>query len=125
MKDRHKYRVWHKPTQQMYDVFSFCEELVKVKTEQETIKLSMSDCELMQCTGVEDDGLQTVYEGDIVADYPKKHFGVVRWRLGSFYIIPAPFSLCLGNTLFEAKNSIPFQVVGNVYQNPELLEDKQ
>ena len=138
-KGRHKYRVWHKPTKQMFDVVSFCERLVKVEIKQESLKSPMSECELMQCTGMRDKNNQLAYEGDIIYCEDLKMHLIISWAEDDLQykcLVPnADYTnlLCVPPSLariFCCENHYPKKentcvIVGNIYQNPELLEDNK
>lgn len=70
----------------------------------------------LQFTGLKDKNGKEIYEGDIVVsptytEKPKK----VKWLSA---IAITPFNKCMEGDVFD------FEVIGNIYENPELLEDK-
>jgi len=74
---------------------------------------------LMQYTGYEDKNGKEIYEGNIVEYYDTLY--EVRWMLGGFYIT----DIKEGGFLEVATNERYMKVVGNIYENPELLADKK
>lgn len=121
MQDRFKFRVWHIPTKTM--------EYNGLWTGYPNIERKMSDCnfEVMQCTGLSDKNSKLIYEGDIV--YKKgnkdhkgnKMFSIVVWC--SMY---AEFNISDENGLHRMpSNSNNVEVIGNIYENPELLNKEQ
>ena len=68
---------------------------------------------VMQYTGLKDKNGKEIYEGDILQD-DEKFAGAfaVEWNTMSDH---SNWSSSRGNV---------FEVIGNIYQNPELLEDK-
>ena len=76
---------------------------------------------LMQYTGIKDKYGVEIYEGDIVTYHPSKMF-VVLYQPGSFtaHRIKKDGSLQKsGYLLIELTN---LEVIGNIYENPELLK---
>lgn len=84
----------------------------------------LQHCILMQYTGLKDKNGKEIYEGDIVRWYPqrrKNHIDVVikyldywaRFDFGDWYELDFP------NT---DKESL---VIGNIYENPELLSEEK
>ena len=77
-----------------------------------------NDFELMQCTGLKDRYGNEIYEGDIVkVSENGGKVSVIFWRDGSFVMNDT-------GTLAKASVSVLgyiVVVIGNIYENPELL----
>ena len=71
------------------------------------------DCFLMQYTGLKDKNGKEIYEGDVVAESMRTD--VVTYNLSGF--IPFAFA-DFGD---EAYSAIDCEVIGNIYENPELI----
>ena len=72
---------------------------------------------LMQCTGLQDKNGKLIYEGDIVKDLIMSGiFYIVKWFNSGFYLE----STISGS--FLKFNDTQQEVIGNIYENPELLE---
>lgn len=94
---------------------------------------------VMQCTGLKDKNGKLIYEGDIVkyAEFDWTDFSFKDWETeiaqvvwGNTYDNYYP-AFDLKDTDFDGTNAFAYlfnegwtiEVIGNVYQNPELLED--
>lgn len=72
---------------------------------------------VMQCTGLKDKNNKWIYEGDIVKDINiPSYFCIVEWIKGGFYLKSTVSNSFL---LFDTTQQ---EVIGNIYENPELLE---
>ena len=139
MEDRFKFRLWHKPLKIMhYNDFTvtatgymakiYQQDDYMMKFNQEDLEFD-KQCILMQCTGLKDKNGKLIYEGDIL--------GGVYGNLDIFYCTQCmQFELhckgygcmcCNGDVhwceVVESEDENELEVVGNIYENPELLED--
>ena len=119
-RDRFKFRVWDKTIKKMhYKGF-----LVHAEHGYPTLCdydewSEYHDAELMQCTGLKDKRHNLIYESDVVgAPVPNlAEWGVVTWSCGSWVIKSGLMELRLGDV-----NSVDLEILGNIYENPELME---
>ena len=125
MNDRFKFRAWHKPSKKMFEVHCFTAEEVFENTldgvgTSPTNPANMNDCVLMQSTGLKDKNGRLTYEGDIVFHRDKNvEIGKVEWEKGGFFVICNKWVIPWN--FFTPSR---WEVVGNIHENPELLEDK-
>ncbi|WP_373844377.1 YopX family protein [Clostridium sp.] len=85
------------------------------------------DCKLMQYTGLKDKNGKQVYEGDIVKEQRKRFkdkYFAVKWNndIGSYIFEPLDKSLT-SYPCFNIGTVKGLEVIGNIYENPELLEE--
>lgn len=128
MQDRFKYRCWHEPTKTMYEVFDFNENFIRATPDfvvPSIRTLKTRDCVLLQCTGLKDNQGKLIYEGDIIykkgsKNYKKeKMYSRVCWN--SMY---AQFNISDENGMHQMpSNSNNIEIVGNIYENEELLKE--
>lgn len=91
---------------------------------------NFGDIVLMQFTGLKDKNSKEIYEGDILinvkyqnSDYVAKPF-IVEWANEQEYcgFIARTFNQEIGE-LFLNHNFLNCEVIGTIYENPELLEE--
>ncbi len=106
-----KFRVWDKQDKVMYEPVSIVNKWINGEEQ---------NYELMQYTGLNDKNGKEIYEGDILEEGEGYYFEVVwekQW---------AKFKLQWKNKAYqypEWNRGINMQVIGNIYDNPELLQE--
>ncbi len=151
MQDRFKFRVWHKKRKKMYDVLHFFTgtwnnggEWVTAKgfniiTQQDiNIQVEPKDGVIIQCTGLRDKNGKLIYEGDIV-----KYFCPAEYCSGGLHKCPECYSGENGSVHYDEDLAMyeyrsesgqcpltdninteeDLEIIGNIYENPELLKD--
>ena len=121
-----RFRAWLKKEQKMdneIDHISWIEDELYCIGDGITYMVSAEDLVLMQSTGLKDKNGKEIFEGDIVkmakdVYSEPTYYEVVRHRGGAYRLESKQHGceLWLRHTDCE--------VVGNVYENPELLEDE-
>ena len=115
-----KFRAWDKETKSMSPPRSL-EDLCIMKDTLADFAIMESKLEFMQYTGLKDENGREIYEGDIarmVNPYTSKLHGCeVIFAYAQFAIIADDNFIPLGDVT-------NWEVIGNIYENPELLEAK-
>lgn len=84
----------------------------------ETLMCKLDLNNLIQCSGLKDKNGKLIYEGDIVKDLIiPEIFYIVKWFNSGFYLE----STISGS--FLKFNDTQQEVIGNIYENPELLDE--
>lgn len=127
-----KYRAWDKIDKVIREVTAIDWSLDLVEFMHGAIERDFKDVTLMQSTGLKDKNGVEIFEGDIVvgqqhlttdSSTPFEIKGLVRYskRNTMFYLDEKSFGHdkfmnSLGSSIYQ------FEVIGNIYENPELLE---
>ena len=122
-----KFRAWVKDEKRMTDVH----EMTFIDGEVYLISditgfYAYEEFKLMQSTGLKDKNGNEIYEGDIVRftltdgfSYVVGEDGMVKYKIGAFYILNGLTEYLISNI-----NTKDIEVVGDIYNNLELLEEK-
>lgn len=131
-----RFRAWLKKEQKMdneIDHISWLEDELYCIGDGITYMVSAEDLVLMQSTGLKDKNGKEIFDGDIVRttrflgradeiggfyEYEKDYVGVVKVLEGSWVIDTGSVAVRLWSEIDES------EVLGNIYENPELLEDE-
>lgn len=132
-----KFRAWHKTWEEMGKVkrIRFDDDgnanNVLFKGKEFGVNAKIDEFELMQSTGLKDKNSKEIFEGDIVTDGEFARIVQYHQTLG-FYMFDEEgnerfFSDSANLEDFEEDAKIVseiLEIIGNVYENPELLEVK-
>lgn len=139
MNDRFKYRCWDKQIKKMRygDIQLSCSGLpFTLEATSEGLKVvDIDNIEIMQCTGLRDKNGKLIYEGDILkvtGSRDASGYGVVEYlQAGCQFFIngyldyPSPYHPRRKGEFYQPLQEwLCTEVIGNIYENPELLEDK-
>lgn len=130
-----KFRAWIKSLKWMCDVtnISFDSKFVDICQQGDTerwteMSVEFDEITLMQSTGLKDNNGKEIFEGDIVqfedcyevSDFLYINTGIIEWCQGGFHVTnrdSVSMEDLLDGDLLEVT------IIGNIYENPELLEE--
>ena len=127
-----KFRAWDKEAQQMLTVrdINFCGEELDTY-EMDGDWLSFEDVEVMQYTGLKDKNGKEIYEGDILSiecysyEEPEDEVlgNVTITVFGNALIVTGDSgeTECLYLSDLRGSYTTIYEVIGNIYENPELF----
>lgn len=115
-----KFRIWSDMHKDMYDD----KHLIDIEISHKELTDKEVNHNVMQCTGSKDKNKAEIYEGDILSYMDGSEYGEV-----CYCSEEAQYKIKLmnGNSIgIHALHmfSRTFEVIGNIYENPELLENK-
>ena len=115
-----KFRVWDKLNKEMFNVEIM--DFQKRQVYKDTVSYrKFEDIELMQYTGLKDKNNKEIYEGDIVTLHNRKYKVTFNTEGARFVLRYDEFEL---DIIFINHNNKRMEVIGNIYENPELMEDE-
>lgn len=136
MNDRFKFRVWFAPNWQKPEMIyeaehtydNRCRNKGSFYHESFGEILEDEDCILMQCTGLKDKNGKLIYENDILGGI---YHGYIEYcnECKCFQLKVKDYGClaCEGDLhwyeLVEAEEQNELEVIGNIYENAELLEE--
>ena len=125
MKREIKFRAWSKETEKMMQWADIC------RFKNFNKLLTLTHVEVMQFTGLHDKNGKEIYEGDVVevsgvGQSKSNLYYEVIWKDCAFLLKDCAFHLKYWGPLSRLpeaaqKLSFSYEVVGNIYQNPELI----
>ncbi len=117
-----KFRAWVKEEEQMLPVIIINFDYQNVVVEEPNglyCERCFDEIKLMQSTGLVDENGKEIFEGDVVLIYGEK-ISKVFYSQGSFCV-----DILNGGTPLHGFSPKQLEVVGNVWENPELLEEEK
>ena len=123
-----RFRAWHNELGRMmsisdmwFNVDSLGEIGLNDAVMNDYITVSPDEIELMQSTGLKDKKGKEIFEGDILYGYAGEDF----WEIVEFDTEEGKWirkDILYNSKLGLSENNEFMEIVGNIYENPELLE---
>ena len=109
-----RFRAWEKFLKQMIPVDNIDFEQKMINTE--SAWRMFDEIEIMQYTGLKDKNGKEIYEGDILRDEHTQKIRAVEYNSPSFVLVDSN-RYFFWNCHYDEQ-----EVIGNIYENPELME---
>lgn len=114
-----KFRAWDKLNKDMFNVESINFQERRVYKDTVSYR-EFNDVEFIQYTGLKDKNGKEIYEGDIVILHNGKYKVIFNTEEARFVLRDDEFEI---NIPFTNNNNERMEVLGNVYENPELIKE--
>jgi uncharacterized phage protein (TIGR01671 family) len=122
-----KFRVWNKGINSMYSVYGFNQRQIQWGKDDGSLGGSFSYGQnnknkfiLMQFTGLSDKNGKDIYDGDIVK---RSLSGSNPTTTDKVYFQNGSFVIGEGDFIRTISSFCTLEVIGNIYENPELLSN--
>ena len=117
-----KFRAWDKENEKMMKVSSLHLENKEISVKENGTFHLFRMQDLMQYTGLKDKNGKEIYEGDIVIlnDAEEENRCIVKYKYGSYILVDGDLREDLSNVEDRF-----LEVIGNIYENKNLLEENK
>lgn len=113
-----KFRAWHKDSKYMEEVvmIDFIDNLIATSNDNGGYVGNIEEHVIMQYTGLKDKNDKKIYEGDICKYFKHDLIGTIEFRNCQWCFV-------VKNSVYHIEEIAGSkEVIGNIYENPELLE---
>ncbi|MGQ7659105.1 YopX family protein [Streptococcus suis] len=125
-----RFRAWHKAMQRMSEILAISYERQKVRIKHQQgithMTIPLDEAILMQSTGLFDKNGKEIFEGDIVVNkYGNVGYVAYLQQEAGFVVVLKKSDYRLGhrNTGESYDVTTNHEIIGNIYENPELVEE--
>ena len=128
-----RFRAWLKKRQEMdneINHISWLEDELYCIGDGITYMVSAEDLVLMQSTGLRDELNEELFEGDVILwtywdEFEDSGRAKIVFKEGMFKLLDVRTGEEVWDNLFDCIENCNVYLQGNIYENPELLEDKK
>ena len=131
-----RYRAWDNVKKEMFkDTFAITESGQVVVVEQESVASSpdyvfVDNLVIMQSTGLKDEFDKELFEGDIIEwsywdEFEDSGTAKIIFDKGMFKLLDVRTEKSVWDNLFDCIENCNVFLQGNIYENRELLEEKE
>lgn len=122
-----KFRAWCKSQKKMYEIYSLSRDMSAVclrpNGEMFCVTFDSKSSAVMQYSGLKDKYGREIFEGDILRyNYPEAPDCYVTFENGCFWVSDP---CLLGKEAFLHEICGDSEVIGNIYENPDLLKNNE
>ena len=120
-----KFRAWVKELNEIREVeyINFWKKMIAYPNKFCTeyyLSADFDEIKLMQYTGLKDKNNKEIYEGDIVTLHNSRYKVIFNMEQARFVLRDDKFEMEIP---FTNNNNERMEIIGNIYENPELMED--
>lgn len=120
-----KFKAWVKELNEIREVeyINFLKKMISYPNKfckEYYLNADFDEIELMQYTGLKDEYGDEIYEGDIVTLHNSRYKVIFNMEQARFVLRDDKFEMEIP---FTNNNNERMEIIGNIYENPELIED--
>ena len=120
-----KFKAWVKELNEIREVeyINFLKKMISYPNKfckEYYLNADFDEIELMQYTGLKDEYGDEIYEGDIVILHNSRYKVIFNMEQARFVLRDDKFEMEIP---FTNNNNERMKIIGNIYENPELIED--
>lgn len=120
-----KFKAWVKELNEIREVeyINFLKKMISYPNKfckEYYLNADFDEIELMQYTGLKDEYGDEIYEGDIVTLHNSRYKVIFNMEQARFVLRDDKLEMEIP---FTNNNNERMEIIGNIYENPELIED--
>lgn len=121
MENRFKIKAWDKINQEMFEEIYLDEKCINCKVGNGWINRNYEDCIVIQSTGLRDKNGKLIFEADILKIKDKNYQIIWDKDCLQYFLERDGFKFCWSDCFDEKKRKFIIEIIGNIYENSELI----